>query len=234
MEACKEKSNEIKAVPLLIDKLNIAGKIITADAMSMQKDIIARIREKGGDFLIEHKANQRALRYGIEDSIKKHKYVYSHTQGPELSHGRIETGTYRVYDGLDLIADKEKWGGNMTVIEFESETIKKSTGMRTSEKRLYVSSLPLNTPELGTIIRNHWSIESMHWCLDRNLHQDKIKRKSGRLTRNLDTIQRIVHAVFAIWKCRRKKSTDKRKGVAELIRYVSKSFTKLIEILNQK
>lgn len=233
-EACQEKSNEIKAVPLLIDRLDIAGKIITADAMSMQKDIIDKIREKGGDFLIELKANQRTLRHGIEDGIKTHEYVYSDTQGPELGHGRIETRTYRVYDGLDLIADKEKWGGNMTVIEFESETIRKSTGVRTNEKRLYVSSLPLNTPALGTIVRDHWSIESMHWCLDRNLHQDKIKRRSGRLARNPDTIQRIVHAVFAIWKCRRKKRTDKRKGVAQLMRYVSKSFTKLIGLLNQK
>ncbi len=59
-----EKSNEIKAVPILIDKIDISGRIVTADAMSMQKDIIERIRTKGGDFLIELKANQRSLRYG--------------------------------------------------------------------------------------------------------------------------------------------------------------------------
>ncbi len=65
-EACQEKSNEIKAVPLLIDKIDIAGKVVTADAMSMQKDIIDKIRKKGGDFLIELKANQPspALRCG--------------------------------------------------------------------------------------------------------------------------------------------------------------------------
>lgn len=139
-EACREKSNEITAVPLLLDKIDISGKVVTADAMSMQKDIIDRIRSKGGDFLIEHRANQRSLRYGVEDSIKAVTPVYSYTVGPELGHGRIETRIYRVYDGLEIIADKEKWGGNMTIIEYESDTVRKSTGARTSEKQLYVSS----------------------------------------------------------------------------------------------
>ncbi|WP_289766771.1 ISAs1 family transposase, partial [Bacteroides acidifaciens] len=179
-EACQEKSNEIKAVPILLDKIDIAGKVVTADAMSMQKDIVEKIRKKGGDFLIELKANQPSLRYGVEDRLAGHTPVYSYSEDPVLAHGRIETRTYRIYDGLDIIADKEKWGGNMTVIEYESSTVKKSTGAYTSEKRLYVSSMPTHTPKPGAIVRNHWSIESMHWGLDHNLQQDNIKRKSTR------------------------------------------------------
>ena len=233
-EACREKSNEIKAVPRLIDRLDIAGKIVTADAMSMQKDIIDRIRSKGADFLIELKANQRALRYGVEDRLRMHAPLYSYTTGPELGHGRIETRTYRIYDGLEIIADKEKWGGNMTVVEYESDTVKKSTGAHTSEKRLYVSSLPGDTPALGHFVRSHWSIESMHWGLDVNLMQDSIRRKSPVAARNLDTIQRIVFSVFSIWKGLRKKRSDKKKGVAELMRHVSMSFTRLLRFLSQK
>ncbi len=233
-EACQEKSNEIKAVPLLLDNINLAGKVVTADAMSLQKEIIDKIRSSGGDFLIELKANQRALRYGIEDKLCAHSPLYSYTYGPELGHGRIETRTYRIYDGLDMIADKEKWGGNMTIVEYVSETIKKSTAAHTTEKRLYVTSLPVDTPQLGAIIRAHWSIESMHWGLDRNLLQDSIKRKPGRAARNLDTIQRIVYSIFSIWKRLRKKHSDKEKGMAELIRMVSTNFTKLIQFLNQK
>ena len=224
---------KIKAVPRLIDKLDIAGKVVTADAMSMQKDIIDKIRKKGGDFLIELKANQPSLRYGIEDRLKGHTPLYSYTEGPELSHGRIETRTYSIYDGLDIIADKEKWGGNMTVVEYQSDTIKKSTGAHTSEKRLYVSSMPADTRKPGTIVRNHWSIESMHWSLDYNLRQDNIKRKSTRAARNLDTIQRIVYSVFSIWKGLRKKRSDKNKGIAELMRHVSMSFTRLMRFLSQ-
>lgn len=233
-EACQAKSNEIKSVPILLDKIDIAGKIITADAMCMQKDIIETIRKKGGDFLIELKANQPSLRYGIEDKIVKHTPVYSYTEGPELAHGRIETRTYRIYDGLDIIADKEKWGGNMTIIESESSTVRKSTGTHTSEKRLYVSSLSTDTPKLGIFVRSHWSIESMHWGLDYNLQQDNIKRKYSRAARNLDTIQRIVYSVFSIWKGLRKKQSDKKKGIARLIRSISMSFTKLMRFLSQK
>ena len=233
-EACGEKSNEIKAVPILLYKIDLAGKIVTADAMSMQKDIVEIIRKKGGYFLIELKANQPSLRYGIEDKLVEHTPVYSYTEGPELAHGRIETRTYRIYDGLDIIADKEKWGGNMTIVEYESSTVKKSTGTHTSEKRLYVSNMPTDTPSLGTIVRNHWSIESMHWGLDYNLQQDNIKRKSTRAARNLDTIQRIVYSVFSIWKGLRKKQSDKNKGIAELMRHISMSFTRLMRFLSQK
>lgn len=233
-EACQEKSNEIKAVPRLLDKIDVTGKILTADAMSMQKDIIDCIRKKGGDFLIELKANQRALFYGVEDGLRKKTPLHSYTDGPELGHGRIETRTYRIHDGLDLIADSRKWGGNMTVVEYESDVVRKSTGRGTVEKRLYVTSLPVDTPLLGAIVRTHWSIESMHWGLDVNLKQDRIKRRSGKSARNLDTIQRIVHSVFSIWRRLRKKRADKRKGMAEIMRHVSASFTKLICFLCQK
>ena len=233
-EACHEKSNEIKAVPRLIDKIDLAGKILTADAMSMQKDIIDKIRKKGGDFLIELKANQRSLRYGIEDRIRTRTPLHSYTEGPELGHGRIETRTYRIHDGLDMIADREKWGGGMTVVEYESDTVLKSTGARSTERRLYVTSLATDTPLLGAIVRTHWAIESMHWGLDVNFQQDRIKRRSGRSARNLDTIQRIVYSVFSIWKRLRKKRADRRKGIAEIMRHVSASFTKLIRFLCQK
>lgn len=233
-EACPEKSNEIKAIPRLIDKIDIAGKVVTADAMSMQREIIDTVRRNRGDFLIELKSNQRTLRYAVEDGIKALTPVRSYTVGPELGHGRIETRTYRVYDGLAVMADRERWGGNMTIIEYEANTVRKSTGARTSEKRLYVSSLPADTPALGAYVRDHWSIESMHWELDVNLRQDRIKRKSPKAARNLDTIHRIVHSVFSIWKGLRKKRSDKNKGMAELMRHCSMSFTRLLRLLSQK
>jgi len=233
-EACQEKSNEIKAVPLLIDKIDVSGRLVTADAMSMQKDIIYKIRGKGGHFLIELKANQRALRYGVEDKIKGCAPVFTYSEGPDLGHGRIETRTYNVYEGLELIADKDKWGSNLTVVEFISNSTKKSTGAETTETRLYISSLPADTPWIGKAVRKHWSIESMHWWLDFNFQQDSVKRKSSSAARNLDTIQRLALSLFSIWKGRRKKRSDKSKGIAALMRSVSVSFTKLLSLLSQK
>lgn len=92
----------------------------------------------------------------------------------------------------------------------------------------------METPFIGKAVRSHWSIESMHWGLDFNLLQDSIKRKSTKAARNLDTLQRIVYSLFSIWRGRRKKLSDKSKGVAELMRYVSQSFTKLLHFLSQK
>ena len=235
-EACQEKSNEITSVPVLLDRIDIRGHVITADAMSMQKAIVDKIREKGGDFVIELKANRRSLRYGIEDRIKSQAPVQEHKEGPSLEHGRIETRTYRIYDGLQLIEDKKRWGGGLTVVEFEAESVKKSTGARSCESRLYVSSLGTDTPasHMGSVIRRHWSIESMHWSLDWNLLQDRTKRKTCKAARNLDSLQRIVHAIFSIWRFRRKKRSDKAKGTAELMRGISLSFTRLLRFLSQK
>ncbi len=174
------------------------------------------------------------MRQRVEDRLKEYKPLYSYTEGPELGHGRIETRTYNIYDGLEIIADKEKCGVNMTIIEYMAKTVRKTTKINTRETRLYVSSLPADTPPLGSIVRHHWSIESMHWGLYVNLLQDKVKRKSAKAARNLDTIQRMVYSVFSIWKGLRKKRSDKRKGVAELIRHVSMSFTRLIRFLCQK
>ncbi len=82
--------------------------------------------------------------------------------------------------------------------------------------------------------RRHWSIESLHWSLDRNLKQDCIKRKIPKAAGNLDTLQRIVLNVISIWKNRRKKNSDKKKGVAELVRDNAGGFTRLLKFIRQK
>ncbi len=233
-DVCKEKSNEIKSVPRLLDKLDVSGCVVTADAMSCQKVIIDKIRDKGGDFVIELKANQRSLRYGLEDSIKIATPTDIYKEGPYLEHGRIESRICRIYRGEELIADREKWNGNLTVIEILTSTEKKSDGRSTSEQRLYISSLDSSAERLSQITKRHWAIESMHWDLDRNLHQDSIKRKAERAARNLDTIQRMVLALIAVWKNRRKKISDKQKGTAQIMRELAISFTNVLHFLAQK
>lgn len=196
-DICQEKSNEIKSVPRLLDKLDISGCIVTADAMSFQKTIIDKIREKGGDFVIELKANQRSLRYGLEDGIKTASPIDVYKEAPFLEHGRIESRICRIYDGSELIADRKKWSGDLTVVEILTFTEKKSNGCCTSEQRIYVGSMKGTAKTFNRITRQHWNIESMHWCLDRNLQQDSIKRKTEQSARNLDTVQRMVLMLIA-------------------------------------
>ena len=232
-DMCREKSNEITAVPRLLDKIDVSGNIVTADAMFFQKTIIDKIREKGGDFLIELKANQRTLRYGIEDKVEVTEPVDVYSEGPFLEHGRIETRVCRVFRGEDLIADREKWNGNLTVIEIRTDTERKSNGQKSSERRFYITSFNGSAKRLDTIARKHWAIETMHWDLDRNLRQDFIKRKSARAARNLDTIQRLVLSILSIWKGKRRKLSDKAKGTAELIGELSMNFTGIMRMLAQ-
>lgn len=107
--------------------------------MSMQKEIIDKIRKKNGYFLIELKANQRSLRYGVEDKIKHATPLFIYNEGPELGHGRIEERTYKVYDGLELITDKDKWGGNLTVEWLSlSLTVQKNQWVRKRQKLGYM------------------------------------------------------------------------------------------------
>ncbi len=135
---------------------------------------------------------------------------------------------------VDSAADKEKWNGRLTVIEICTSTERKSDNRKSHERRFYISSFNGSARQLGWIVRRHWAIESMHWDLDRNLRQDFIKRKSPRAARNLDTIQRTVLSILAIWKGRRRKLSDKRKGTTELIRELSMSFTAMMRLLAQK
>lgn len=102
----------------------MSGCVVTADAMSCQKGIIDKIRGKGSDFVIELKANQRSLRYGLEDSIKATTPTDIYKEGPYLEHGRIESRVCRIFRGEELIADREKWNGNLTVIEILTSTEK--------------------------------------------------------------------------------------------------------------
>lgn len=233
-DMCEEKSNEITSVPKLLDKVDVSGCIVTADAMSFQKAIIDKIREKGGNFLIELKANQRTLRYGIEDNIELAEPMDVYSEGPLLEHGRIETRVCRIFLGNNLIADREKWNGDLMVIEIRTATERKSNSQKSSERRFYISSFQSSAKQLNTIAKMHWAIESMHWDLDRNLRQDFIRRKSARSARNLDTIQRMVLAILSIWKGKRKKLSDKKKGTAELLGELSMNFTGIMRLLAQK
>ena len=200
--------------PRLLDKLEVSGCVVTADTMSCQKVIIDKIRDKGADFVIELKANQRSLRYGLEDSYKdRHPNWISIRKGPWIWNTCRICQRYAADTGWEeLIVDREKWNGNLTVVEILTATEKKVDGEYIRTATVTFQTLDSSAERLSQITRQHWAIESMHWDLDRNLRQDSIKRKAERAARNLDTIQKIVLALIAVWKNRRKKISDKQKG----------------------
>ena len=207
------------------------GVVVTLDAMGCQKDIVDKIREKGANFLIEVKANQKQLRWNIEDRLKAAPVVDSFLSEPELTGGRIETRICRTYRGADVMVDKDKWGAGLTVVEIETHTVKKSTKVETTENRLYISDLTVPAADFANISRKHWRVEVVHWHLDRTLKQDDIKRKSRSSALYLDTIQRLCLNLLFLWRANRKKIEDRQRGIAELIRKCRNNFTFVKKIL---
>ena len=161
-EMCEEKSNEITTDPSVIEKAVHEGDVVTLDAMGCQEKIVKAIRAKGAHFLIELKANQKTLRWDVEDRIRSATPSESYTSEPELSSGRIQVRHCRIYNGMDVVVDQSKWGANLTMVVIETETIDKSTGIETNETRIYITDLTLSTEILCTVSRLHWSVEVSH------------------------------------------------------------------------
>lgn len=200
----EEKSNEIKAIPELLEAIDIQGAIITIDAMGCQKSIVKKIIEKGGDYVIALKGNQETLYHEVQHFFEGARTVdfYGvencdlHTS-IEKGHGRIESRSIAMTTGIDWLLDeeKEKWEGVQSFIEVLSE---RSINEETSkEKRYYMSSLDVSAERFGKIIREHWSIENpQHWTLDVVFLDDDCLANTGHGGENLGLLRRISLNLF--------------------------------------
>jgi len=197
-EACQEKSNEIKATPRLLERASFEpGTVVTADAMNCQTEIIDLILSKMVHYFIALKANHRTLRYSVEDTLPGMS-PDDEFHSVEIGHGRIHERRCRVFYGVDSISGIDKFRGVCAVVEITTHTTYKATGKETSQTRYYITSLRENAQLMDYISRKHWGIENnQHWELDTLQGQDATKRKYPKAARNLDTIQKIVHAIIA-------------------------------------
>ena len=198
-EACQEKSNEIKATPKLLERAVFEpGTVVTADAMNCQTEIISLIRRKGAHYFIALKANQRSLRYSVEDALPGMTPDDEYHPGVEVGHGRIQERHCRVFYDVARISGMDKFRDACAVVEVKTHTTYKSTGKENSQTRYYITSQRGSAKLQDYISRKHWGIENnQHWELDTLQKQDATKRKYPKAARNLDTIQKIVHAVIA-------------------------------------
>ena len=132
-------SNEVTAIPKLIDSLELKGNTISIDAMGCQKDIARRIIEKGAHYVLAVKKNQGRLLEDIEDTTKMQKpdSIYTETSG---EHGRVETRTYELYHELSYISGAWNWEGLAAVVRVSKESWDKKSGKRTREQRFYIVS----------------------------------------------------------------------------------------------
>jgi predicted transposase YbfD/YdcC len=203
-----EKSNEITAVPQLLRVLELAGCIVTIDAMGCQKKIAKEIIEADADYVLALKGNQETVHHEVKsflDSTLEEKKI-QRPKGAEVpkevaalkeieivekDHGRFETRRYYQSDYLDWFADREKWEGLRSVGMVES--IREIDGKATIERRYYLSSLKLDVETFARAVRGHWGVENkLHWVMDVCFREDQSRARAGYAAENLATLRRLA------------------------------------------
>lgn len=180
------KSNEITAIPRLLELLDLKGALVTIDAMGCQKDIAKQIVAAGGDYLLAVKGNQEHLledvqatvQHALEGEIPKHAVLEHETT--EQGHGRREHRSYLVIHDVRGIRDRKSWPGLKSVIMCGCE--RTSNGQTTSEVRYYIGSRKMGVRGYAKALRGHWSIENnLHWQLDVSFGEDasRIQERNG-------------------------------------------------------
>jgi predicted transposase YbfD/YdcC len=190
------KSNEITAIPALLQMLEIKGCIITIDAMGCQTEIAAKIIEKQADYALAVKDNQKLLHEAIvdyfEEAIATDNPPLCQLQRHEetdAGHGRVETRRFYLSTCLNTLPDAERWKGLKSIGMVESErTVKGETRI---ERRHYICSLTDVKP-FAHAVRAHWGVEnSLHWVLDVTFREDDSRIRTGYAPENFNIIRQL-------------------------------------------
>ena len=188
----QEKSNEINAIPELINSLSIQDCTITIDAMGCQREIVSSIIDQKANYVIAAKANQGNLLEAIKDTVRLEK-PQSVDVNEDFGHGRVEKRTAKVFNNISHLDTSSQWRELNCFIAIEKETYSKSTGKTTNEIRYYISNLKLNAKQANHIVRSHWAIENkLHWSLDVIFGEDHSRKRTENTPENMNIIMKIV------------------------------------------
>jgi predicted transposase YbfD/YdcC len=218
-----DKSNEITAIPELLKVLYLKGCIVTIDAMGCQKDIAARIADKGADYVLALKGNHATVHEEVAlffadavtpcadsaaDCATPNTMAFCRTV--EKDHGRLETRRYWQSTDIGWMQDKKLWKKLASFGMVESvRTVK---GKSSIERRYYLTSLPLDVDAFANAVRAHWGVENpLHWCLDVIFHEDQSRARCKNAAQNLATLRRI--ALNLIKKNTRPKISQRQKRI---------------------
>lgn len=193
-----DKSNEIVAIPKLLDMLSIEGAIVTIDAIGCQRDIARQIGDQKADYVLALKGNQGSLRQDVETFVAEQQAkgfadtTISRDQTVDGDHGRIETRTTTVIHDVAWLQQRHDWPGLNAVVMVESS--REIAGRIERETRFYITSLVLLASLLGPIIRSHWAIEnSLHWVLDMVFRDDECRVRTTHAPANFTTLKHMAH-----------------------------------------
>jgi predicted transposase YbfD/YdcC len=189
-QACAEKSNEITAIPALLERLELTGALVTIDAMGCQTDIAKAIRAKGADYLLCLKDNWPALCAEVErfftDADPTKLDCHKTTDG---DHGRIEVRRHAVCHSIDWLTSDRRFPGEwrfdgLAMIAMVESQVERSAKV-SSERRYYLSSAKLSAKQFAAAVRTHWHVENrLHWVMDVVFHDDlmRLRTRNGPAT----------------------------------------------------
>ena len=195
--ATEEKSNEITAIPKLLDQIDVEDTIITIDAAGCQKNIAKQIIEDHGDYVLALKANHPTLYKAVQDLFIDHladdyaRIAVSRYEEREKGHGRVEQRSYFQLTVPKDLFGRQEWVGLKTV--GAAIRIYEQGGKEKSDVRYYLSSLRRNGQLFAKSVRNHWSIENtLHWSLDMTYREDESRIRERTFAQNMSWLRRIT------------------------------------------
>ncbi len=200
-----DKSNEITAIPELLDLLEIEGAIVTIDAMGCQRDIAQLIIDKKADYIFSLKGNQGTLREDVEFFFKEQlKVNYVDTtvschQSVEKSHGRIEVRKITVCTDISWLQKHHNWPAltSIIMVEYDCEV----DGKTRHETRFYISSICSNAEFMANAIRQHWGVENgLHWVMDMVFRDDECRIRKDNSPANFTTIKHMASNILRLSK----------------------------------
>lgn len=222
-----DKSNEITAIPTLLDLLVLQGYIVTIDAMGCQRDIAKAIINKEADYVLAVKDNQGHLFDDIGAAFERAQGVRLQTfEQVESGHGRIEYRCCRVLDARDYVCDPDKWVGLRTIAQVESRCTDKASGKVSTEQRYFISSLAPEASLIAKAVRAHWSVENnLHWSLDVVFGEDYSTKAAGNAAQNFGLVTRMALSMLKAEKSVKRSLKGKRLKAAWDNNYLQKLLT---------
>jgi predicted transposase YbfD/YdcC len=207
--AVEDKSNEITAIPKLLELMDLKGAVVTIDAIGTQREIVAKIVKDGGDYVLPVKDNQPALRQKVEAALNE--AVLGGIDGLKVGtfeqtqerHGRRETRHVWLIDDVSCLGKQmlDLWpglrGGSLAMVQRQRQDLGDMTGKTTTERHYYISSLKGSddaaTERMAQYIRGHWSVENnLHWQLDVSFAEDQRRIRRGHGAENFSRLCRIA------------------------------------------
>jgi len=213
----EDKSNEITAVPELLRRLELAGCIVTLDAMGCQKEIAREIHEADADYVLALKGNQGTafaeIKQYLDAAIERKDKDLGFVEKADKGHGRWEIRRYWQSEKIDWFADRGQWENLRSVGVVES--IREIGQQRSVERRYYLSSLPVEMETFAKAVRSHWLIENqLYWVLDVHFREDQSRARNKHAAQNLATLRRWALNLIKADQQKKKRSLKGRQKAA--------------------